>query len=180
MQGYLNTSHVTVQLNTPAVYVRSSVEFKYISCYGSTLNDQTKRIGHRLFKYISCYGSTMAHIHHKRQQSNLNTSHVTVQHFIKYSNICRSIYLNTSHVTVQHKEDITSYNTMGFKYISCYGSTGEIVIDAETMTKFKYISCYGSTPSNYSYVLSFDIFKYISCYGSTTCTPSNCCTYIGI
>ena len=55
---YLNTSHVTVQPYAPARPFVAPALFKYISCYGSTINTHTGGLPPTGFKYISCYGST--------------------------------------------------------------------------------------------------------------------------
>ncbi len=42
----------------PVGRVNYGITFKYISCYGSTAEQQEKLSGSDKFKYISCYGST--------------------------------------------------------------------------------------------------------------------------
>ena len=55
------------------------LQFKYITCVGSSRRKQIFLIRHCLFKYITCVGSRLVMTSDSYGNGNLNTSHVSVQ-----------------------------------------------------------------------------------------------------
>ena len=52
MYAYLNTYHVMVQPELDQLKIRNIVEFKYISCYGSTRKNV---VLHAIIRYLNTY-----------------------------------------------------------------------------------------------------------------------------